>query len=234
MSTQYGYGRPFAAAPADARADFVRRTYAHLAGAVLAFALVAYLLLQWSGAEQLARTMTSGWNWLLVLLAFGVASYVAERWARSATSLGVQYAGLALYIVAQAVLFLPLLLVATRYADPTVLPSAALVTGFLFLGLTLIAFFSGADFSFLRGFLVIGGLVALGLIVASILIGFTLGLVFSACMVVFAAAAILYQTSNVARHYRTDQYVAAALALFASVALLFWYVLRIFLAFRGD
>ncbi len=98
----------------------------------------------------------------------------------------------------------------------------------------MIAFFSGADFSFLRGFLIIGGLVALGLIVASILIGFTLGLVFSACMVVFAAAAILYQTSNVARHYRTDQYVAAALALFAAVALLFWYVLRIFLAFRSD
>jgi FtsH-binding integral membrane protein len=234
MSTSYGYGRPFAGAPADARADFVRRTYAHLAGAILAFVLVESLLLQWSGATRLAATMTGGWNWLMVLLAFGVVSYVAERWARSATSLGVQYAGLGLYIVAQAVLFLPLLIVATRYADPTVLPSAALVTGFLFLGLTLIAFFSGADFSFLRGFLIVGGLVALGLIVASILIGFNLGLIFSGAMVVFAAGAILYQTSNVARYYRTDQYVAAALALFASVALLFWYVLRIFLAFRSN
>jgi FtsH-binding integral membrane protein len=70
--------------------------------------------------------------------------------------------------------------------------------------------------------------------VASILIGFNLGLIFSGAMVVFAAGAILYQTSNVARYYRTDQYVAAALALFASVALLFWYVLRIFLAFRSN
>jgi hypothetical protein len=234
MNTSYGYGRPFAGAPATARADFVRRTYTHLAGAILAFVLVESLLLQWSGAERLAATMTGGWNWLAVLLAFGVVSYIAERWARSATSLGVQYAGLGLYVVAQAVLFLPLMIVATRYADPTVLPSAALVTGFLFLGLTLIAFFSGADFSFLRGFLIVGGLVALGLIVASILIGFTLGLIFSGAMVVFAAGAILYQTSNVARYYRTDQYVSAALALFASVALLFWYVLRIFLAFRGD
>jgi len=234
MNTSYGYGRPFAGAPATARADFVRRTYTHLAGAILAFVLVESLLLQWSGAERLAATMTGGWNWLAVLLAFGVVSYIAERWARSATSLGVQYAGLGLYVVAQAVLFLPLMIVATRYADPTVLPSAALVTGFLFLGLTLIAFFSGADFSFLRGFLIVGGLVALGLIVASILIGFNLGLIFSGAMVVFAAGAILYQTSNVARYYRTDQYVSAALALFASVALLFWYVLRIFLAFRGD
>lgn len=234
MSTAYGYGRPFAGAPADARADFVRRTYAHLAGAILAFVLVEYLLLQWDGAVRLAATMTGGWNWLVVLLAFGVVSYVAERWARSTTSLGVQYAGLALYVVAQGVLFLPLMLVATSYSDPTLLPSAALITGFLFLGLTLVAFFSGADFSFLRGFLIIGGLVALGLIVASILIGFSLGLIFSGAMVIFAAGAILYQTSNVARYYRTDQYVAAALALFAAVALLFWYVLRIFLAFRNN
>lgn len=234
VSTSYGYGSPFAAAPADARATFVRRTYAHLAGAVLAFALLEALLLQWSGAEALAVAMTGGWNWLLVLGGFMLASYVAERWARSATSLGVQYAGLALYVAAEAVLFLPLMLVATRYADETVLPSAAIVTGFLFLGLTLVAFVSGTDFSFLRGFLVIGGLVALGLIVASILVGFTLGLIFSAFMVVFAAGAILYQTSNVARYYRTDQYVAASLALFAAVALLFWYVLRIFLAFRSD
>lgn len=234
MNTSYGYGGPFAGAPADARADFVRRTYAHLAGAVLAFALVEYLLLQWSGAEQLALAMTGGWNWLLVLGGFMVVSWIAESWARSATSLGVQYAGLSLFVLAEAVLFLPLLLVATRYADESVLPSAAIVTGFLFLGLTLVAFFSGADFSFLRGALIIGGLVALGLIVASILIGFTLGLVFSACMVVFAAGAILYQTSNVARHYRTSQYVSASLALFASVALLFWYVLNIFLSLRRD
>ena len=234
MSTSYRYDSPFAGAPADARARFVRRTYAHLAGAILAFVLIEALLLQWSGAEALASTMVSGWNWLLVLGGFMVVSYVAERWARSSTSLNVQYAGLTLFVVAEAVLFLPLMLVATRFADPTVLPSAAIVTGFLFLGLTLIAFFSGADFSYLRGFLIVGGLVALGLIVASILIGFTLGLIFSAVMVVFAAGAILYQTSNVARHYNTNQYVAASLALFASVALLFWYVLQIFLHFQQN
>ena len=233
MNTSYGYGTPFLGASADARARFVRLTYAHLAGAILAFVLIEALLLQWSGAQALAATMTSGWNWLLVLGGFMVVSYVAERWARSAVSLNVQYAGLALYVVAEALLFLPLILIATRFADPTVLPTAAIVTGFLFLGLTLIAFFSGADFSFLRGFLIVGGLVALGVIVASILIGFTLGLIFSAVMVVFAAGAILYQTTNVARYYRTDQYVAASLALFASVALLFWYVLQIFLSLSG-
>lgn len=234
METNYGYGAPFAQASESIRASFVRRTYAHLAGAVLAFALVEYLLLQWDGAERLAVTMVSGWSWLLVLGAFMVVSWIAESWARSTTSLGVQYAGLTLYVLAEAVIFLPLMLVATRYAGDSVLPSAALVTGFLFLGLTLIAFFSGADFSFLRGFLVVGGLVALGIIVASIAIGFSLGLIFSGAMVVFASAAILYQTSQVALHYRTDQHVAAALGLFASVALLFWYVLQIFLSLGDD
>ncbi len=52
-------------------------------------------------------------------------------------------------------------------------------------------------------------------------------------MVIFASAYILYYTSNILQVYRTDQYVAAALALFASVALLFWYILRIFMAFSN-
>jgi FtsH-binding integral membrane protein len=75
----------------------------------------------------------------------------------------------------------------------------------------------------------IGGFVALGLIVASFLFGFELGLLFSAGMVLLAGASILYTTSNLLHHYRTDQHVAAALELFAAVALLFWYILRIFM-----
>jgi FtsH-binding integral membrane protein len=47
-------------------------------------------------------------------------------------------------------------------------------------------------------------------------------------MVAFAGAAILYDTSNILHRYRTDQHVAASLSLFASVALLFWYILSIF------
>jgi len=40
----------------------------------------------------------------------------------------------------------------------------------------------------------------------------------------------LFYTSNVLHHYRISQHVAAALALFASVMTLFWYVLQIFLS----
>ena len=84
------------------------------------------------------------------------------------------------------------------------------------------------DFSFLGPILAIGSLIALGLIVAAILFRFDLGGVFFAgAMVVLMSGYILYYTSNVMHHYRTDQHVAAALALFAAVATLFWYILQL-------
>ncbi len=124
----------------DERAGFIRRTYAHLAFAVLGFLALEYALLSLPGVREFAALMTQGWNWLLVLGAFFVVSLVADRMARSEVSRGVQYAGLALYVAIQAVIFLPLMVVATFYSDPTVLPSAALITGLLFLGLTVVAF----------------------------------------------------------------------------------------------
>src|SRR5205807_9319950 len=47
--------------------------------------------------------------------------------------------------------------------------------------------------------------------------------------VALASGYVIYQTSNVIHQYRTDQHVAAALGLFAAVALLFWYILQILL-----
>jgi FtsH-binding integral membrane protein len=95
-----------------------------------------------------------------------------------------------------------------------------------------VVFFTGKDFSFLRGILCWSGIVALVLIVAGVIFGFQLGTFFSVGMVALAGAAILYDTSNVLHHYPEDRYVAAALELFASVALMLWYVLRIFMSRR--
>ncbi|MEJ7870908.1 MAG: Bax inhibitor-1 family protein, partial [Rubrobacteraceae bacterium] len=214
---------------------FIRNTYTHLALAVLAFLALEYVLLSLPGIQNLASVMTQGWNWLLVIGLFFVVSLAADRMARSEVSRGVQYAGLALYVVAVAILFVPLLFVAVFMVnDPTLLPTAAIITGLLFAGLTTVAFTTKADFSFLRGILVIGGFIALGLIIASILFGFTLGLIFSVVMVGFASIAILYYTSNIIHYYRTDQYVAASVTLFASVALLFYYVLQILISLRNQ
>jgi FtsH-binding integral membrane protein len=182
----------------------------------------------------MAKLMTSGYSWLIVLGAYMGVSYLADRWARSDTSPQMQYLGLGLFVVAEAIVFLPLLYIASFYAAANVIPTAAAITGFLFLGLTAVVFFTRKDFSWLRSILTIGGFIALGFIVASIIFGFTLGLLFSVVMVAYAAGAILYDTSNILHHYRTDQHVAASLALFASVALLFWYVLRIVMASSDD
>jgi hypothetical protein len=219
---------------ANVRADFIRRTYNHLAVAVLGFIAVEAFLLQWSGAEVLVRSMLRGYSWLLVLAAFMGVSWLAEKWARSDASPQMQYLGLGLYVVAEAVIFLPLLYIAAHFSSGDVIPAAGILTALLFAGLTLTAFTTRKDFSFLSGVLSIGGFVALGVIVASMLLGFSLGVFFAGIMVAYAAGAILYNTSNIMHHYRTDQHVAAALALFASVALLFWYVLQVLMSLSAD
>jgi len=217
---------PVASAAPDARARFIRLTYAHVAIAILLFAIVEWLLLQWSGAHDLAARMTGGYAWLGVLLAFMIVSSFADRWARTPGSASKQYAGFGIFIMAEAVLFLPLLLAVSRQADDVV-ASAALITLLVVIGLTAVVVLTRTDFSFLRSALAIGGFIALGLIVASIIFGFGLGIIFSVAMVAFASGSVLYNTSNIMRRYRTAQPVAAALALFASIALLFWYVVQI-------
>jgi FtsH-binding integral membrane protein len=99
-----------------------------------------------------------------------------------------------------------------------------------FTGLTFVAFVTRKDFSFLRGILMWAGVLALVAIVGGVVFGFQLGTWFSIAMVGLAGAAILYDTSNVIHRFPTDRYVAAALELFASVALMFWYVLRLFMS----
>jgi len=221
-------------AATDERAQFIRRTYFHLALAILAFAgLEAYLLQQPYTAKLIELMAGTRYSWLAVLGAFMAVSWIADRWARSTVSPAVQYLGLVLYILAEAIIFLPLLDLATRHSSPDLLKNAALLTGTLFVGLTFVVFTTRKDFSFLGGVLKIGFFVTLGLIGASILFGFTLGLIFSGAMILMASASILYSTSNVLREYRTTQHVAAALAIFASVALLFWYVLRLLMQLTG-
>jgi FtsH-binding integral membrane protein len=216
----------------SARAAFIRRTYGHLAAAVLAFAGLIALLFEVGFADAFMEALFKTPMLIFVLL-FGyiAVSWLADVWARSEVSLGLQYFGLAVYVVVEAFIFLPILWYAqNRINDPNIIPTAGILTLAIFAGLTMIVFTTRKDFSFLGPILCMAFWVVLGLIVASWIFGFTLGLVFSFAMVALASAAILYDTSNIIHHYRTNQHVAAALALFASVALLFFYILRILIA----
>lgn len=218
------------ALPAE-RASFIRKTYLLLAAAILAFIVVEGFLFASGAADMIASVIFGGGaiGWLLVLGMFMGVSFLANRWATSETSKITQYLGLGFFIVAEAVIFVPLIWMATYYSgDTDVLAKAGVVTIGLFLGITATVFITRSDFSFLGPILAIGGFAALGFIVASALFGFSLGNVFAFVMVAFAGTAILYETSNVLHRFNTNQHVAASLTLFASVALLFWYILTIF------
>lgn len=214
-----------AQAAADERSDFITKTYLHLAGAIGLFVILEAVLLSLPGIEGLVQIMVgTRFGWLVVLGLFLAVSYVAESWAQSAISPATQYMGLGLYVLAEAVIFVPLLFIA-RAVKPEVIPAAGITTLVLFGGLTAIVFITRKDFSFLRTILYFAGFAALGLIVISILFQFNPGPIFTYAMIALACGYILYHTSNVLHQYRIGQHIAAALALFASVALLFWYIL---------
>ncbi|MEP6944583.1 MAG: Bax inhibitor-1 family protein [Acidobacteriota bacterium] len=225
------FGNSVAQAAPVERATFIRKTYILLAAAILGFVALEALLFMSGAATIILNVVSAGgrFGWLAVLGGFMGISYVANRWATSDASSGSQMLGLLLYVVGEAIIFVPMIAMAVYYTgDATVLVKAGIVTLGLFLGLSMTVFITRTDFSFLAPVLAIGGFVALGFIVSSLIFGFSIGSIFAFVMVAFAGTAILYQTSQVMHQYNTKQHVAAALALFASIALLFWYILNIF------
>jgi FtsH-binding integral membrane protein len=223
-------------ASADARAAFITKTYLHLLGAIAVFAALEMLWFATPVAGLMLNLVSRGrFAWLLFIGAFVGVSYVADQWALSSTSRPKQYAGLGLYALFESILFVPLIAMAIivgAEGNASILPRAIVITLTMFGCLTGIVFVTRKDFSFMRGALMLAGAAAFGLGILSMLFGFTLGMFFSYAMVALACGYILYDTSNVMLRYRTNQHVAAALALFAAVMLLFWYVLRIMLSRR--
>ena len=229
QSHDYAQPARYARPAVESRARFIARTYNTLFLAILAFTGIEIALFTTGIADVLAPAL--GGNWLIVLGGFMVASWLGSHVAHSAKSPVAQYAALGGFVAAEALVFTPLLWIANN-RFPGAIQSAAVVTFVGFGGLTAVAFTTRKDFSFLGGLLRWGGIVALVLIGASLIFGFSLGVFFSVAMVGFAGAAILFDTSNVIRHFPEDRHVAAALQLFSSVALMFWYVLRIFMSSR--
>ncbi|WP_422107014.1 Bax inhibitor-1/YccA family protein [Winogradskyella sp.] len=214
------------------RAAFYRKTYAHVAGGVLVFILFEYLLLQSDTVVEFMLSMTEGYKWLLMLGGFMLATNYAESMALRTTDKNKQYLAYGIYIFFEALIFVPLIYIAAFYMDSglEILNQAAIVTLALFTGLSAVVLVTKKDFSYLRTGLMVGFFIAIGLIVAGTLFGFNLGLWFSVGMCLLAGGAILYQTSNLVNKYGVEDYIPAALGLFASLMLLFWYILRIFMS----
>ena len=227
MQDQFSQPMPVAQASVEDRSEFIWKCYAHVVGAIIAFAAIEVYFFQSGIAEAIAAPMLN--NWWLVLGAFILAGWGASHVAHRVQSVGAQYAALAFFVFVEALIFAPMLWIA-YLMQPGIIDSAAGVTLLGCGGLIAVAMITRKDFSFLRGLLVWGGILALVGIAGSFIFGYQMGTWFSLAMIGFAGAAVLYDTSNILHHYPQDKYVAASLALFASIALMFWYILRLFMS----
>ena len=239
------HGDTVAAAPVNERVAFIRRTYAHVFGAILAFAGLSTALIASGVAEDILGNMFAAGraSMLILMVVFIAGTFAAQYMAQGNKSVGTKYAGLALYVMLYTLLFVPILTIATNpafgFANPNFpakLPlQAGIVTLMVFGGLTAAVFISGKDFSFLGPILGICTFLALGVIIASIFFGgISLGLVFCSLMVALFAGYIIYDTSNIIHKYHTNEHVAASMALFGSFAMLFYYILMLFMQSRDE
>jgi len=235
-------------APVEERVNFYRRTYVHVAGALLAFA--ALLALFFAGYDQNAgiafavkeslfgmMKSMGAFGWLLVLLGFWIGTMGAQALAMNRASVSSQYAGLGLYVVLESLIFIPLLAIVhvqTHGQMSQILLPACALTGALVVGLTLAVYMTDTDFSFLRTVLVIASVVVLALIVLSAFGVVSLGTWFALAMILVMATAILYQTWVIKSQLTTGDHIIAAFMLFSSIVTLLWYVIQFFMGRRSE
>lgn len=227
--------RPVAQLDAEVRGEFVLRVYQHLLLAVLAFVGFEAVLFATGTAEAIFEFLIgASAGWLLILGAFMVVQWMATSAAHNISNTNLQYAGLFGMAAGESLIFAPFLyFVFNESSDGgTTVAAAAIITAVGFAGLSIIAFTTRKDLSVLRPLLLWGGMAALVLIFAAVLFGFSLGIWFSVAMIALAGGSILYQTQAIMGRYPSEAYVGAAVQLFASVMLLFFYVLRLLSAIR--
>lgn len=220
-------------APAADRAAFYRRTYGLVAASFGAFAIALYGLFA-SGLAKAFMGSIAGmgsWGILGVMVLFWLGTTAAQSLAFNRASRAAQYAGLGIYVVLQALIFVPLIVytaIVTKGNPGEILIPACLATGALVVALTAVVFMTNLDFSFLKVAIIIGSICALGIVIVSLFAETPLGTWFSIAMIVLMATVILYQTNEIKNTMETDQHVAAAFVLFSAFVTLLFYVIRLF------
>lgn len=236
MAAPVGY-RPVASLDEMQRSTFIAKVYQHLGAALVAFVAFEALLINLGIAEAMWNWLagSGGGAWLLILGGFMVVNWLATSAAHDILNPSRQYLGLFGMAAAQALIFAPFLhYFFNEQPDGTsTVVAAAVITAMGFAGLTAIGLFTSRDLSFIRPLILWGGVCALVLIVAALIFGLELGIWFSVGMIALAGASILYQTQTILRRYPSEAYVGASVQLFASIMLLFWYVLRLLGQLRG-
>ncbi|MCL2220652.1 MAG: Bax inhibitor-1 family protein [Chitinispirillia bacterium] len=216
--------------PTAEQAAFYRKTYLTAGGAFVAWMLTLYTLFS-TGIAYAVFSAISSVSWLVVLGVFWLSSYLGGKltFAKEKNS---QLLGLAIYVVAYALIFIPLLVVVESYAAGSVLLPALVATLTIFAALTAVVFLSRTDFSFLKSIVVFGSFIAMGAIIIFVLTGASLGSWFSIAMIILMSATILYETHQIKTQFNTNQHIGAGAMLFASFIVLLWYIIRLFMSRR--
>jgi hypothetical protein len=226
-----GYYQPVATLDDTARGAFIVRVYQHLLAAIVIFVGFEALLLNLGVGEAMYDFLTSsgGASWLLIMGGFMLVSWFATQAAHDILNPSRQYLGMFAIAAGEAAIFAPLLHYAfnIHQGGASTVGAAAVITAMGFAGLTAVAMTTRHDLSWLRPIVMWGFMIALVMIVAGALFGMNFGVWFSVGMIALAGGAILYQTQTIMRQYPTEAHVGAAVQLFASVMLMFWYVLSL-------
>ena len=241
---QEAHARPIEGAVATLgvsdRVAFLRKSYGLLGGALIVWAAASAYIFRYMPEMSFkwSRWALTGYNWFAVIGLLIASGMLAQWLARSNTSRTIQYIGLGVEVAAWTFLLQPMLWVLFIKFKPAgaaaLLAQGTVATLAIFVGLTATVFITKKDFSFLRGVVTVGMFAALGIIVASILFGFTLGLVFTGLLIALLALKILYDTSLMMNYFPPTHYVSAALMLFGTVATLFWNIMVFLMRMRSD
>ncbi|MBQ9874518.1 MAG: US12 family protein [Thermoguttaceae bacterium] len=227
------YARQREAVRAEDRSTLVTKTYLNLSGAVFAFAVLEALIFMIVGPAPILELISTNVRVAgIVMLGICMGGpWLGTKLLGENPSRGRQYGLLCYYVAMYAIIMTPLLALALAALGLQVIVQAACITAALFVALSSVVFMTRANFSGMRSFLWFASVAALILIVASFIFpSLVLGIWFSGAMVVLAGAYILYDTSKLMREARVGDDVLCAVEIFASLMMLFYYVLRILMA----
>lgn len=220
---------PAAHAEADARAAFLQRTYMLLLAGVGVFAATLWAAGNVPAVNGLAVGLWNTNRWIVLIGILGGGFLVRAMAMKRPINVVLYFA----YAFLFGLLLAPVVLWASAN-QPLVLTQASLVTALVFTGLTAWVFVSGKDFSFLGGALTVGALGLFGVVLCSMLFGFSLGAVYAGFGVLLFSGYILYDTSRILHHYPTNAHVPAAIELFVSLIMLFQHVLHLLMSLQDD
>ncbi len=213
------------------RLAFLRRVYGHVFGAILLMIGLEYLYMATPIGQMIWTAF--GNMWWAALIGFMIVNWAAYRLAFSGASAAAQYTGLAMYVVVESIFVLPAIAFAMN-TNPNLIGQAAFLTILITGALTLFVVLSRKDFSFLRNVLFLAGIGLFAVAIGSMFFGYSLGLLFSAGIVVLMCGYILYETSLIMHHLPTTAHVAGALMIFGSMAELFKHLIYLLSYFNED